>query len=59
MSGSAPRLRRGTASEGGESAVILSIQKSPGTNTLALTDALDELFDQVEPALPDGVETEP
>lgn len=51
-----PALRRGTASEGGESAVILSIQKSPGTNTLALTDQLDALFDQVEPTLPAGVE---
>jgi HME family heavy-metal exporter len=50
-----PALKRGTASEGGEPAVILSIQKSPGTNTLALTDALDGLFDQVEPTLPAGV----
>ncbi|MBX2850296.1 MAG: efflux RND transporter permease subunit, partial [Phycisphaeraceae bacterium] len=51
-----PALTRGTASEGGEPAVILSIQKSPGTNTLALTEALDDLYDQVEPALPAGVE---
>ncbi|MFK7788471.1 MAG: efflux RND transporter permease subunit, partial [Phycisphaeraceae bacterium] len=51
-----PALMRGTASEGGESAVILSIQKSPGTNTLALTDQLDALFDQVTPTLPAGVE---
>ncbi len=51
-----PALKRGTASEGGEPAVILSIQKSPGTNTLALTDQLDTLFDQIEPALPAGVE---
>ena len=51
-----PALKRGTASEGGSPAVILSIQKSPGTNTLALTDQLDDLFDQVEPGLPGGVE---
>ncbi|MBB6428843.1 efflux RND transporter permease subunit [Algisphaera agarilytica] len=51
-----PALRRGTASEGGQSAVILSIQKSPGTNTLALTDQLDILFDQIEPTLPGGAE---
>jgi CzcA family heavy metal efflux pump len=49
-----PALKRGTASEGGQPAVILSIQKSPGTNTLALTKELDELFDQVEPTLPAG-----
>jgi HME family heavy-metal exporter len=51
-----PALRRGTASENGHPAVILSIQKSPGTNTLALTDRLDDLLDQVEPILPAGVE---
>lgn len=50
-----PALKRGTASEGGAPAVILSIQKSPGTNTLALTNQLDALFDQVEPTLPAGV----
>lgn len=50
-----PALKRGTASEGGHAAVILSIQKSPGTNTLALTESLDTLFDGIETVLPDGV----
>ncbi|MBT8484479.1 MAG: efflux RND transporter permease subunit [Phycisphaerae bacterium] len=50
-----PALKRGTASEGAAPAVIISIQKSPGTNTLALTDQLDALFDQIEPTLPAGV----
>lgn len=50
-----PALRRGTASENGSHAVVLSIQKSPGTNTLALTESLDAVFDQVEPALPPGM----
>ena len=50
-----PALRRGTASEGGLPAVILSIQKAPGTNTLALTAALDAAFDRIESTLPTGV----
>lgn len=50
--GAAPR--RGTASEGGAPAVILSIQKSPGTNTLALTRALDERFRSLSSRLPEG-----
>lgn len=51
-----PALKRGTASEKGSPAVVLSIQKSPGTNTLALTSQLDDAFDQIEPSLPAGVE---
>jgi CzcA family heavy metal efflux pump len=51
-----PALRRGTASEAGHPAVVLSIQKAPGTNTLALTDAVDAVLDSVETALPAGVE---
>ncbi|MHC5028161.1 MAG: efflux RND transporter permease subunit, partial [Planctomycetota bacterium] len=50
-----PAPKRGTAAEGGVPAVIISIQKSPGTNSLALTDELDALFDQLEPALPGGM----
>ncbi|MFH1419962.1 MAG: efflux RND transporter permease subunit [Planctomycetota bacterium] len=51
----APALKRGTASEGGHAAVVLSIQKGPGTNTLALTEAVDKALDSVETALPPGV----
>lgn len=50
-----PALKRGEASEAGLPAVILSIQKSPGTNTLALTDELDALFTQLDPTLPGGM----
>ena len=48
-------LRRGAASDNGEPAVVLSIQKSPGTNTLALTKEIDALLNQVTESLPDGM----
>ena len=51
-----PALKRGTASEAGMPAVILSIQKAPGTNTLTLTDAIDDALDAAEAGMPDGVE---
>lgn len=51
-----PALKRGTASDAGNAAVVLSIQKAPGTNTLALTDAVDAALDAIEPSLPSGIE---
>ena len=51
--GGAPR--RGTATVDGHAAVVLNIQKAPRTNTLALTEQLDAVFDQVETALPAGM----
>ncbi len=48
-------LKRGTASERATPAVVLSIQKAPGTNTLAMTDALDEAFDSIESGMPEGM----
>ncbi|MBT5582916.1 MAG: efflux RND transporter permease subunit [Phycisphaerae bacterium] len=50
-----PALKRGSASQQGQPAVVVSIQKSPGTNTLALTDQIDALFTQIEPTLPEGM----
>jgi HME family heavy-metal exporter len=46
--------RRGTGSESGNPAVILSVQKGPGTNTLAVTRAIDEALDEITPSLPAG-----
>jgi len=48
-------LKRGTASEGGRQAVVLSVQKAPGTNTLTLTQAIDEKLDAVEKSMPRGM----
>lgn len=48
-------LKRGTAAEGAMPAVVLSIQKAPGTNTLALTEAIDVKFDAIEKSMPPGM----
>jgi len=50
-----PAPARGAAAEGGLPAVVVSIQKTPGVNTLALTRQLDAVLDQIEPSLPRGV----
>ncbi len=44
-------FRRGAAGEGGKEAVVLSVQKAPGTNTLAITRDVDSLLNQIEPNL--------
>jgi len=46
---------RGTASEDGHAAVVVSVQKSPGVNTLELTARLDAELDAFEASLPAGV----
>ncbi len=46
--------RIGDASENAEPAVIISIQKQPETNTLELTQRVDETLAQVEASLPEG-----
>ena len=47
--------KRGTAAKAGRSAVVLGVQKAPGTNTLSLTNLVDAKLDQVEPGLPQGM----
>ena len=51
-----PSLKRGTGAEGGQPAVILTVQKAPGTNTLVITDQIDAMLDTLEASLPNGVE---
>ncbi len=51
-----PAPKRGTAADRGMAAVVLSVQKAPGTNTLLLTEQLDSLLDRIEPTLPPGME---
>lgn len=50
-----PTPRRGAGADAGRPAVVLSVQKSPGTNTLALTAAIDRRLDEIEPTLPSGM----
>lgn len=50
-----PAPKRGTAANQGLPAVVLTIQKSPGTNTLLLTESIDRSLDQIEKSLPKGI----
>ncbi len=50
-----PAPKRGTAADGGMPAVVVSVQKAPGVNTLALTGEIDRTLNQIEAGLPAGV----
>ncbi|MBK7153249.1 MAG: efflux RND transporter permease subunit [Sandaracinaceae bacterium] len=51
-------LRRGEGSYGGRPAVIVGIQKQPGTNTLELTERIDRELDELSRTLPAGLTLE-
>lgn len=50
-----PSPKRGTAADRGNRAVVLGVQKSPDTNTLALTKSIDAVLASVEKSLPAGM----
>jgi len=50
-----PALKRGEGSHDAKPAVVLGIQKQPGTNTLDLTRRLDAALKALQASLPDGM----
>lgn len=51
-----PAPKRGTGADGGQPAVVMTVQKAPGTNTLVITDQIDAMLNALEPSLPAGVQ---
>ncbi len=48
--------KRGTGADGGKPAVVMTVQKAPGTNTLGITERIDTMLDELEPSLPEGIQ---
>ncbi|KAB2838934.1 efflux RND transporter permease subunit, partial [bacterium] len=50
-----PRIKRGEGSINGNHAVVMTIQKEPGANTVQLTEKIDETAAEIQKTLPPGV----
>jgi len=53
------RVKRGDASVNAKSAVILSVQKQPGADTVALTGQIDRAVKDLERSMPQGITINP
>jgi CzcA family heavy metal efflux pump len=51
----APAPKRGTGADAGAAAVVMTVQKAPGTNTLNVTEQIDMMLDDTEASLPAGI----
>ena len=51
----APGVKRGDGSFSASPAVVIGIQKQPDANTLELTRHIDEVLDDLQTSLPDGI----
>ena len=50
-----PAPKRGTGADGGQRAVVMTIQKAPGTNTITITESIDSMLDELDSSLPEGL----
>ncbi|MDA0802970.1 MAG: efflux RND transporter permease subunit [Planctomycetota bacterium] len=51
-----PAPRRGTGSYDGRPAIVLTVQKAPGTNTLVVTGKIDAMLDGLDTSTPAGIQ---
>jgi HME family heavy-metal exporter len=56
--GFAPRLKRGDAGFQGKSAVIVSVEKQPGVDTIDLTEKVEQALADITATLPEGTKAD-
>jgi HME family heavy-metal exporter len=54
----APKVKRGEAGYMGKPAVVVSVEKQPGVDTVRLTEAIEQALRQIGPSLPQGMRAE-